>query len=128
MDKFEVPQIQAELLHSLPKEVQEYILTLQKLLESLVTQNQELSLQIAQNSQNSSKPPSTDPPFQRPPKKTKEKSARPKGAQVGHNRHLRELVPAEAVDEIVEIYPQECTQCHSPLRPSDQIGAPLRHQ
>jgi transposase len=128
MDKFEVPQIQAELLHSLPKEVQEYILTLQKLLETLVTQNQELSIQIAQNSQNSSKPPSTDPPFQRPAKKTKEKSARPKGAQVGHNRHLRELVPAEAVDEIVEIYPQECTQCHSPLRPSDQIGEPLRHQ
>jgi transposase len=128
MDKFEAPQIQAELLHSLPKEVQEYILTLQKLVESLVTQNQELSIQITQNSQNSSKPPSSDPPFKRPPKKTKEKSSRPKGGQVGHSRHLRELLPVEAVDEIVEIYPHECDRCHSILRPSDQTGEPLRHQ
>jgi transposase len=128
MEKFEVPQIQAELLHSLPKEVQEYILTLQKLLETLVSQNQDLANQLSQNSQNSSKPPSSDPPFKRPPKKTKEKSAKPKGAQVGHSRNLRELLPLEAVDGVIEIYPHECTQCHSPLRCSDQVGEPLRHQ
>lgn len=128
MEKFEVPQIQVELLHSLPKEVQEYILTLQKLLETLVTQNQELSIQITQNSQNSSKPPSSDPTFKRPLKKTKEKSNKTKGAQVGHSRHLRELVPLEAVDEVVEIYPHECAHCHAPLAVKDPTGEPLRHQ
>ena len=70
MEKFEVPEIQAELLHSLPKEVQEYILTLQKLLQTLVTQNQELTHQLNQNSQNSSRPPSSDAPFKQPAKKT----------------------------------------------------------
>lgn len=128
MEKFEVPQIQAEILQTLPKEVQEYILNLQKMLEMLIIQNQQLLQQLNQNSQNSSKPPSSDLPFKRPPKKTKDKSSKPKGGQVGHSRHLRELVPVEAVDEIVEIYPYECAQCHTPLRASDQLGEPLRHQ
>lgn len=128
MDKFEVPQIQAETLQSWPKEAQEYILSLQKTLEMLILQNQELFHQLNANSHNSSKPPSSDPPFKRPPKKSKEKSGRPKGAQVGHTRHLRELVPVAAVDEIVEIYPQECQHCHAPLRSSDQIGEVVRHQ
>jgi transposase len=87
-----------------------------------------LQAQIDQNSQNSSKPPSSDPPFKRPPKKAKEKSSKSKGGQVGHSRHVRELLPVENVDEIVEIYPHECVQCHTPLRASDQIGEPLRHQ
>ncbi len=82
MKKLEVPQIQIEILQALPVEVQEYIAGLQKLLETLVTQNQELQGQFAQNSQNSSKPPSSDPPFKRPPKKAKEKSFRPQGGQV----------------------------------------------
>ncbi len=128
MNKPEVPQIQVEILQTLPEEVQEYIRALQKLLETLVSQNQDLANQLAQNSQNSSKPPSSDPPFKRPPKKTKEKSLRPKGGQVGHSRQLRELLPIETVDEVIEIYPQECVQCHSPLRASDQVGEPLRHQ
>ncbi|MBN9386539.1 MAG: IS66 family transposase zinc-finger binding domain-containing protein [Chloroflexi bacterium] len=34
----------------------------------------------------------------------------------------------EAVDEVIEIYPHECDQCLSPLRASDQLGEPLRHQ
>jgi transposase len=128
MEKFEAPQIQPEIVQSWPPEAQEYFVVLQTYLQNLQTQIVELQSQLNTNSQNSSKPPSSDPPFKRPPKKTKEKSAKPKGAQVGHNRHLRELLPLETVDEIVEIYPHECTQCHSPLRPSDQIGEPVRHQ
>src|SRR5947209_15216536 len=128
MEKFEVPKIQAETLQSWPKEAQEYILSLQKMLGVLIAQNQELIQKLNSDSQNTSKPPSSDPPFKRPPKKTKEKSSKSKGGQVGHPRHIRELLPAETVDEIVEIYPYECTQCHSPLRPSDQIGEPVRHQ
>jgi hypothetical protein len=128
MEKFEVPQIKAEILQTLPKEVQEYIVNLQKILETLINQNQQLLQQLNANSQNSSKPPSADPPFKRPPKKTKEKSSKAKGGQVGHNRHLRELVPVETVDQIVEIHPPECDHCHAPLRSSDQFGEPLRHQ
>ncbi|MBN9393570.1 MAG: hypothetical protein J0I20_36400, partial [Chloroflexi bacterium] len=74
MEKFEVPQIQAETLQSWPKEAQEYILSLQKMLEMLIVQNQELIQKLNSDSQNSNKPPSSDPPFKRPPKKMKEKS------------------------------------------------------
>ena len=90
MNKNEAPQIQVEILQTLPVGVQEYITALQKLHERLVSQNQDLANQLAQNSQNSSRPPSSDPPFKRPPKKNKEKSVRPKGGQVGHFRRLRE--------------------------------------
>jgi transposase len=128
MSKHEVPQIKAEILQSWPLEAQEYILALQTYLQTLQTQIAELTNQLNQNSQNSSRPPSSDPPFKRPPKKTKEKSAKPKGGQVGHTRHSRELVPLEEVDEVIEIYPQTCEECHFPLRPSDQVGEPLRHQ
>ena len=125
MSKLEPPKIPPQILESWPREAQEYILALQAFFQAQIA---ELQGQIEQNSQNSSKPPSSDPPFKRPPKKTKEKSSKSKGGQVGHSRHLRELVPLEAVDEIVEIYPHECDQCHSPLRSSDQLGQPLRHQ
>jgi transposase len=128
MNKFEVPQIQAQIVQSLPIEVQEYILALQTYVQSLQTQIAELTNQLNQNSQNSSKPPSSDPPFKRPPKKTKANSAKPRGGQVGHSRHSRELVLLEQVDEVIEIYPQVCEQCRFPLRPSDQVGQPLRHQ
>jgi hypothetical protein len=59
MNKNEAPQIQVEILQTLPVGVQEYIMALQKLLERQVSQNQDLANQLAQNSQNSSKPPSS---------------------------------------------------------------------
>jgi hypothetical protein len=130
MEKFEIPQIQAEILQSWPFEARQYIGVLQTYLQNLQTEVAELQAQLAQNSQNSSKPPSSDPPFKRPPKKTnaKQKSEKAKGGQVGHTRHSRELLPVEAVAEIVEIYPSECEECHAPLHPSDQTGQMVRHQ
>ncbi len=43
MEKFEVPQIQVEILQSLPDEVQEYFAALQTYLQNL--QNQVIELQ-----------------------------------------------------------------------------------
>ncbi|MBF0344135.1 MAG: IS66 family transposase, partial [Nitrospirae bacterium] len=59
------------------------------------------------NSQNSSKPPSTDH-FKG--NKEKEKSGKSKrrkaGGQPGHKGTARELVPVEDVDHIIDIYPE----------------------
>ncbi len=41
---------------------------------------------------------------------------------------MRELLPVEQVDEVIEIYPQDCGHCHAPLHPGDQAGEPWRHQ
>lgn len=134
MSKLEPPQIPPQILESWPREAQEYILALQAFFQAQIAA---LQAQLNANSQNSSRPPSSDPPFKRPPKKTKERSPRPKGAQVGHSRHLRELVPLEQVDEIVELHPSECSHCHSPLEaevsdpgtePEPEPEPPVRHQ
>ena len=58
MEKFEAPQIQTEIFQSWPLEAQQYIEALQSFIQ---TQLIELQAQINQNSQNSSKPPSSDP-------------------------------------------------------------------
>ena len=133
MSKNEKPQISAEVLASWPKEAQDYLVALQTYFQ---TQLDELKTRLDQNSQNSSKPPSSDSPFKRGPKKAKaasepgdgESRSRSRGGQPGHTRHLRALLPVEEVDELKEWWPSECQNCHGPLRPSDQLGQPHRQQ
>lgn len=77
----------------------------------------ELAERLGQNSRNSHLPPSSDPPGtggkggggQRP------KSDRPRGGQRGHRGARRELVAADKVNEIVELYPAECENCWTAL-------------
>ena len=58
----------------------------------------ELTARLNQNSQNSSKPPSSDGPHvkRKPPKPP---SGRKPGGQPGHPPHQRALVPVEKVDD-----------------------------
>lgn len=112
--------IPTESLEKLPAEVRLYI----RYLENRIS---ELEAKLAQNSQNSSKPPSSDPPSA-PPRPPKTKTGRPKGAQKGHKRHQREFVALDAVDEVKEWRPNLCEKCALPLRPQDQSLQPRRHQ
>jgi len=77
----------------------------------------ELTERLGQNSRNSHRPPSSDPPGttgkggsgQRP------KSERSRGGQRGHRGSRRELVAADQVDDIVDLYPAECENCWAAL-------------
>lgn len=90
--------------------------------EALEREVAQLKARLAQNSQNSSKPPSTDPPgTQRPPKQS---SGRRPGGQPGHRGVTRAV--AAQVDEVVELKPQRCGHCGRALRGSDP--QPHRHQ
>lgn len=84
----------------------------------------ELEARLGQNSQNSSRPPSSDPPSvaraRRPP------SGRKPGGQPGHEGHQRMLLPAEQVDAIVPVKPRRCRRCGGRLVGAD--AAPSRHQ
>ncbi|HEX4416256.1 MAG TPA: IS66 family transposase [Kofleriaceae bacterium] len=67
---------------------------------------------LGQNSRNSHLPPSSDPPGAggkgsgpRP------KSGRPRGGQRGHRGSRRELVAADKIDDVVDLYPAECQNC-----------------
>ncbi|MBM4319675.1 MAG: hypothetical protein FJ125_06880, partial [Deltaproteobacteria bacterium] len=69
----------------------------------------ELEARLGRNSDNSSKPPSTDPPWRKrkyPPKKGP--SGRKPGGQKGHKAARRELVPEEKLAGLAILRPESC--------------------
>lgn len=94
-------------------------------IRQLEEENAQLREQVGQNSTNCSKPPSADPPGTVRPRKNKRRGRRP-GGQPGHPKHERELVPAEQVQQVVEVVPERCKKCQHKL--SGQDAAPQRHQ
>jgi transposase len=77
----------------------------------------ELAEKLGQNSRNSHRPPSSDPPAARGQRrgKGKSKSQRKRGAQPGHRPAQRQLLPAEDVDKVVDLFPSHCQGCAKPL-------------
>jgi len=87
-----------------------------------------LERQLGRSSRNSSQPPSADPPSARP-RRGKDSSGRPQGAQPGHEGKGRPLLPAWAVDEVVEHWPAGCA-CGHVFCAADLVadGEPARRQ
>jgi transposase len=85
----------------------------------------ELTARLNQNSQNSSKPPSSDGPHvkRKPPKPA---SGRKPGGQPGHPPHQRALMPVEDVEEVSTGKPEQCRRCGASLTGSDPV--PWRQQ
>ena len=86
-----------------------------------------------QNSTNSSKPPSSDGLAGEPRQRGRRKKSRRKaGGQPGHRGTHRPLVPAERVDEIQPVLPEQCRHCgHALPTQIEQVqttGAVQRHQ
>jgi transposase len=91
-------------------------------LDALRQQVADLTARLGQNSQNSSKPPSTDgPAIKRRPPRTP--SGRSRGGQPGHPLHRRPLLPP---DEEIPRKPTACRRCGEALAGADP--EPLRHQ
>jgi transposase len=87
-----------------------------------------LERQLGRSSRNSSQPPSADPPSA-PPRRGKDPSGRKQGGQPGHEGKGRPLLPAWAVDEVIEHWPAGCG-CGRVFCELDLIadGEPARHQ
>src|SRR4051812_1604249 len=83
-------------------------------LEQRVAQQDEriarLEREVKRSSRNSSRPPSQDSPGA--PKRGKDRSGRKPGAQPGHDGKGRPLLPAWAVDEVIEHWPTGCVCGH----------------
>ena len=73
----------------------------------------------AQLKQNSSRPPSSDGPSV--PRRVRQHRGRPgqRGGQPGHPGHHHALVPPEQVDERVDCYPEQCSNCQAALSPTE---------
>jgi transposase len=130
-----MPRLSDEIRASLPLEVQAYITALETVIPELQTQVEVLRAQVSelqartrQNSRNSSRPPSSDPPHA-PPRPKRSPSPRKRGGQPGHKRHERQLLSAEAVDEVVDHHPEECPLCHGQLSANlPDVAEPDRQQ
>jgi transposase len=119
----------AELEQELAKKVEQIERQRQQIeqLEELVAQLRE---QIDRNSGNSSLPPSSDSAEARQKKVARRKNAKKKrkrGGQPGHRGTSRELLPAEQVDHIEDLFPDLCENCWNKL-PQDRDENPLRYQ
>lgn len=87
----------------------------------------ELRRRLNRNSQNSSTPPSHDPPGA-PERKRPDPSGRSQGAQPGHRGKGRKLLPAEAVDRVIDHWPARCGCGRHFAEGDEQTGEPARHQ
>lgn len=86
----------------------------------------DLQSKNGRSSKNSSKAPSSDSPEQRKKRKRKPRSSRNKGAQPGHKKYERELVPESEVDEIHHYFPDAQCDCGHHIEVEEKPSC--RHQ
>ena len=86
----------------------------------------QLEEQLGVHSGNSSSPPSQDSLKQRAKRKKKPPSDRQQGAQPGHKKHQRELLPEDQMNQVQRFYPQGRCACGGEVKP--EIRASRRHQ
>jgi transposase len=101
------------------------IAELTRKLEAALTRIAALEEKVRRSSRNSSQPPSSDGPAALSPR-TKTPSGRSPGAQEGHEKHERPLVPPDKVDKRVVLVPKCCRVCSKSLVGKDP--SPRRHQ
>jgi transposase len=124
-----VERVEAEAIYDAGREaVVEVLLAMDRRIVQLEARVEKLERQLAKNSGNSSRPPSSDPP-RRAVGRGKDRSGRKPGGQPGHEGHGRPLLPAWAVDEVVDHWPASC-DCGYVFSEGDRValGEPARHQ
>jgi len=102
-----------------------YIKQLENKVATLEARLRELERLLGINSQNSSKPPSSDGPEVPKPGK-RGKVRRKRGARKGHKPQIRKMYPPEEVTEFVSHEPHACTCGCEDLE--ECAEEPLRHQ
>ncbi len=119
LDWLSTPEpVRAYIIH-----LEQVISQLQQRLEQIEKRTEKLEKRTKMNSQNSSKPPSSDSPFNKQKKKTK-KSKRKRGGQKGHKGHQQQMLkPTESKD----ILPDHCDCGHLDLDP-ESINPFYTHQ
>jgi transposase len=98
---------------------------LRAMVEALKAQVAELTRRLEQNSQNSSRPPSSDSPFVKPePKSLRRRSGRRPGGQQGHPGST--LAQVTDPDERLRHEPGPCVGCGADLAAGAEVGVERR--
>ncbi len=123
------PPLPKEVWEQIPPAVQAArwvrIESYERRIAALEAEVAELKEQVRQNSQNSSRPPSTDgSQVKRTPPRAP--SGRKRGVQPGQPHHERTVVPLAQVKEGIPGKPLQCRRCGGAVPGSD--APPLRHQ
>jgi transposase len=119
---------EAERVHEAGREA---VITALLTMDDHIRELEQVIARLTRNSSNSSRPPSSDPPgLKKKPKTSKNPSKRRQGGQPGHKGKKRQLLPAEEMDAIHDIFPLNCEHCRQPLSQGllDPARQPLRHQ
>jgi transposase len=118
-DWLATPEPVRRYVESLEQRVEQLEATVAQLLKRI----EQLESRLNQNSQNSSKPPSSDPAYQRPERGSK-KSKRRRGGQKGHTGHRQQLLEPS---EVIGIEPGKCV-CGCEHRRSGSLRSFYTHQ
>jgi transposase len=123
-----VERSEAEAIYDAGREVVvEVLLRMDRRIQQLEARVEKLERELSKGSRNSSRPPSSDPPTASP--RSKDPSGHERGGQPGHEGHGRDLLPACAVDEVIEHWPARCGCGHVFSDGERQAaGEPARHQ
>jgi transposase len=84
-------------------------------LKALVETLSEELANAKRSSRNSNHPPSGDSPAQRAKRTRRKSSSRRQGAQPGHKKHQRSMLPEDQVDEIIRYFPDAHCRCGATL-------------
>ncbi len=96
------------------------------IVKDLQAQVEKLSEQLGKSSRNSSKSPSSDSSSQRRKRRKSKPTGRAKGAQPGHRKHSREVLPESAVDQFHRYFPSAQCSCGGHVAMDKEPS--LRHQ
>ncbi|MDX2020043.1 MAG: DUF6444 domain-containing protein [Deltaproteobacteria bacterium] len=113
-DKAKIAELTAQLLAKdvVIEELRQEIVELKGVVAELRALVADLTERLGQNSRNSHKPSSSDGPgATRNSGKPKHGSDRKRGGQKGHRGRHRELLPADQVDAVVDVFPSHCEGC-----------------
>lgn len=114
-----------EECHQVIREFHQLVFHLMERVEKLEQENRDLRARLDANSNNSSKPPSSDFKKNKPAKKPS--SGKPSGGQKGHPGYYRELVDSTQVNRIVDC--EAFKPCHFCGCAVEASGGPMmRHQ
>lgn len=109
-----LPKDIQQIIEKLPKSIQEVIGMVTSFFEQQLLEKdariEELEDQLNKNSQNSSKPPSTDTPYDKPaPKSRREKTGKKQGGQQGHKGTNLKMVATPDTYEYYQV--SSCKHC-----------------